>query len=289
MGDFGSPFLGTDAVADGLLTERQLRLDFTRLHRDVYIAKGIGLDATIRAEAAVLWAGEDGILAGFSAAAVHGTKWIDPGTRAELFRTGSRRGASGLVIHGDALEPDEICIAGDWLASTPARTGYDLGRRLKFVRAVETLDALCNATRITPRDIGVVAARHPGTRGIVQLREVLTLVDGGAESPPETRTRLAIVDGRLPRPRTQVKVRDADGRIVARCDMGWRRWRVVVEYDGDHHWLDEDQRTRDIERYELLADLGWRVVRVSSQQLRERPHTIPARARAALRKAGAPV
>ncbi|MFF0815947.1 hypothetical protein ACFYVR_12470 [Rhodococcus sp. NPDC003318] len=124
--------------------------------------------------------------------------------------------------HGDTLEPDEICIAGDWLASTPARTG-DLGRRLRFVRAVETLDALCNATGITPHDIRHVTEKHSGTRGIVQLREVLSLVDAGAESPPETTTRLVLLDGRLPRPRTQVKVRDATGHVVARCHMGWPR------------------------------------------------------------------
>lgn len=287
MGDFQRPFRGTDAVRDGLVTEYQLRRDCARLHRDVYIAKGIGLDATIRAEAAAMWAGEDGTLAGLSAAAVHGTKWIDPGARAELFRTGSRRGGHGVLIHGDALEPDEICIAGGWLASTPARTGYDLGRGLPFVRAVETLDALCNATGLRPSAIARVAGRHRGARGIVQLRQVLPLVDGGAESPPETRTRLTLVDGGLPRPSTQVKVRDGSGRVVARCDMGWRRWRVVVEYDGEQHWTDEDQRTRDIERHELLTALGWRIVRVSSQQLRERPHTIVTRARESLLTAGA--
>ncbi|GAA4488833.1 DUF559 domain-containing protein [Rhodococcus olei] len=289
MGDFRHPFLGSVAVEAGLLTDRQLRLDFTRLHRDVFIAKGVGLDARTRANAAGLWAGEDGILAGFSAAAVHGTRWIDPGARAELFRTGSRRGTRGVVVHGDSLEPDEICIAGEWLASTPARTGYDLGRRLPFVRAVETLDALCNATGISPGHIVRVAEKHRGTRGIVQLRQVLDQVDGGAESPPETRTRLTLVDSGLPRPRTQVKIRDEHGVVVARCDMGWRRWKVVVEYDGDDHWTQESRRTRDIERYELLTGLGWRVVRVNSEQLRLRPHTIPMRARRQLREAGAPL
>ncbi|MFC9786639.1 endonuclease domain-containing protein [Rhodococcus sp. NPDC127528] len=289
MGEFAGPFLGTVAVASGAVTNRQLRLDYTRLHRDVYIAKGIALDAVIRARAAALWAGEDGILGGLSAAAVLGTKWIDPGARPELFRTGSRRGAQGILIHGDALEPDEICIAGRLLTSTPARTGYDLGRRLPFVSAVETLDALCNATGIGPADIATLTGKHHGTRGIVQLRQVLDLVDGGAESPPETRTRLVLVDGGLPRPRTQVKVRNRRGQIVARCDIGWKRWKVVVEYDGHHHWTDEEQRTRDIERYELLDGLGWRVVRVSSEQLRLRPHTIARRARDKLRDAGAPV
>ncbi|MFD4180105.1 endonuclease domain-containing protein [Rhodococcus sp. NPDC058514] len=289
MGDFDEPFLGSTAVAAGAVTDRQLRKDYHRIHRDVYIAKGIALDAMLRARAAALWAGEDGILAGLSAAAAHGTKWIDPGARAELFRTGSRRSTRGVLIHGDALGPDEICIAGGWIASTPARTGYDLGRRLPFVRAVEMLDALCNATDLKPEEIGTLAENHRGARGIVALRQVLDLVDGGAESPPETRTRLLLIDGGLPRPRTQVEVRDKGGRIVAHCDMGWKRWKVVVEYDGDHHWTDEEQRTWDIDRLELLGSLGWQVIRVSSAQLRLRPHTVVARARAKLQDAGAPV
>jgi hypothetical protein len=160
-------------------------------------------------------------------------------------------------------------------------------QRLPFVRAVETLDALCNATGATPSAIANVAEKHRGATGIVQLREILTLVDGGAESPPETRTRLALTDGNLPRPSTQIVVRDHSGRAVARCDMGWRRQKVVVEYDGDHHWTEERQRTRDLERYELLTALGWRVVRVSSEQLRMRPETIALRARDALRQARA--
>ncbi|WP_027500841.1 DUF559 domain-containing protein [Rhodococcus sp. UNC363MFTsu5.1] len=289
MGEFDEPFLGSTAVAAGAMTDRQLRLDHHQIHRDVYIAKGIGLDAILRARAAALWAGEDGILAGMSAAAVHGAKWIDPGARAELFRTGSRRGTRGVLIHGDALAPDEICVAGGWIASTPARTGYDLGRRLRFDRAVEALDALCNATDTKPGEIGALAENHRGARGIVQLRQVLELVDGGAESPQETRTRLLLIDGGLPRPATQILVRDARGRVVARSDMGWERWKVLVEYDGDQHWTDESQRAWDLERLELLTNLGWRVVRVGSAQLRLRPHTVAARARAALRAAGAPV
>ncbi|MBP1160357.1 endonuclease domain-containing protein [Rhodococcus sp. PvR099] len=289
MGEFDEPFSGSEAVAVGTVTDRQLRLNFHRIHRDVYIAKGIGIDAILRARAAALWAGEDGILAGMSAAAVHGTKWIDPGTRAELFRTGSRRSTSGVLIHGDALGPDEICLAGGWLASTPARTGYDLGRRLPFDRAVEMLDALCNATDTKPEEIRAVAENHSGARGIIQLRHVLELVDGGAESPQETRTRLLLIDGGLPRPSTQIVVRDGRGRVVARSDMGWERWKVLVEYDGEQHWTDESQRAWDVERLELLANLGWRVVRVGSAQLRLRPHTVAKRARAALWEAGAPV
>ncbi|WP_235174852.1 hypothetical protein [Tomitella biformata] len=56
-----------------------------------------------------------------------------------------------------------------------------------------------------------------------------------------------------------------------------------------HHWLDERQRTKDICRYEELAELGWRVVRVNAKMLRGERQLIVARVRAKLRAAGCPI
>lgn len=59
-------------------------------------------------------------------------------------------------------------------------------------------------------------------------------MDGGAQSPYETRTRLVLLAAGLPRPDTQLVVRDR-GRFVARLDMGWAAWKVAVEFDGAQH------------------------------------------------------
>ncbi|MBJ8340568.1 DUF559 domain-containing protein [Antrihabitans sp. YC3-6] len=288
MGDFDRPFLGSVAVAAGAVTTRQLRVDCTRLFRDVYVCKGVTVDALVRAHAAAIWAGDDGILAGLSAAAIHGALWIDPNAPAEVFRTGSRRPPPRTIVHGDALEPDEFGLYAGRLASKPARTAYDLGRRLPLDSAIATIDALCRATGLQPDEITAVAERHPGTRGIVSLRAAIELVDAGAESPQETRTRLLLVRAGLPRPTTQIPIVDECGRVVARADLGWERWRVLVEYDGIQHWTDEEQRAWDHERSELLERLGWKVIHVSSKRLRLRPHEIVDLARGKLREAGAP-
>lgn len=172
---------------------------------------------------------------------------------------------------------------------TPARTAFDLGRRLPLDTAVEVIDALCNATGLTPAEMLVVAQRHPRARGMVALRRVLALVDGGAESLQETRTRLLLVRDGLPTPTTQIRVVDARGRFVARADLGWPEWKVIVEYDGEQHWTDPVQRSRDIDRIAELEALGWRIVRVSSELLCNRPHVVLTRVRGQLRAAGAPV
>ena len=116
------------------------------------------------------------------------------------------------------------------------------------------------------------------------MRAALELVDGGAESPQESRLRLILVGGGLPVPETQIEFRD----LRIRVDMGWREWKVAVEYDGVQHWSDRRQRSWDIERIELLEAAGWVVIRVSAEMM-SRPHVIVDHVRAKLRAAGCPV
>ena len=69
----------------------------------------------------------------------------------------------------------------------------------------------------------------------------------------------------LPEPEVNGRILDDDGRFVAFGDLVYRRWRVILEYDGEQHRTDERQFARDVERLDDLARLGWRVVRVSKQ------------------------
>lgn len=130
---------------------------------------------------------------------------------------------------------------------------------------------------------------HRGARGVRQLRRVLPLIDAGAESPQETRTRLAIVGAGLPKPSTQITVHNDWGFVLARIDLGWEQWRVGVEYDGAQHWTDPRIRAKDIDRVAELERRGWRIIRVSADLLRNRPDVLVGRIREALRAAGCPL
>jgi very-short-patch-repair endonuclease len=68
--------------------------------------------------------------------------------------------------------------------------------------------------------------------------------------------------------------------------MGWREWKVAVEYDGIQHWENRFQRSWDIERIALLEAAGWIVIRVSAEML-SRPLVIVERVKAKLRERGA--
>ena len=61
-----------------------------------------------RAKAAWLWAGRQATLGGLSAAAMHGSKWIDAKEPADLFRLGDA--VEGINIHRDKLAVGETCV-----------------------------------------------------------------------------------------------------------------------------------------------------------------------------------
>lgn len=123
-------------------------------------------------------------------------------------------------------------------------------------------------------------------RGKVAARAAVGMTRPGAESRPETLLRLAIVVAGLPEPDVNVDVRDAAGRFIGRGDLVYRRWRVVVEYDGDQHRTSTAQFDRDVLRLEGFAAAGWTVVRVSGRSFFGQRDACLARVRRALSEAG---
>jgi hypothetical protein len=170
--------------------------------------------------------------------------------------------ASTWAQLGDVLTLDDLVAVGDAFVRRPRRAG-DRG-------ALTTLELLRGA---------VDAGRRPGVRN---LREALPLVRLGVDSPRETTLRLLIVRAGLPEPDTAVEVR-RDGVVVACVDLGYPRWRILLEYEGRQHLTDAAQWTRDIHRYERLASAGWIVLRVTHEDLAQHPERVIARLRAAIR------
>jgi hypothetical protein len=278
--------MASEALADGTVTRQVLRTRYVKVHHNVYARGGAELTAHDRAVAAWLWSRREAVLVGTSAAAMLGTKWLPPDGPAELART-RHPSPTGIVVHGGAIAEDELTDVHSVRCTTAARTAYDVCRRVPKDEGIIRVDALLNATRCGIADVEDVAARYPGARGMKQLRGTLDLVDGGAESPQETRLRLLLVRNGLPRPVTQIPVRNDLGRVVRRIDMGWPDAMVDVEYDGEQHFTDADHYAEDIIRLEFLASRGWTIVRVSSRQLRYERREILARVRRALGAAGA--
>lgn len=175
----------------------------------------------------------------------------------------------------------------------PASLFCHLGAVLSMPDLVAIGDALILRPRYGSGDrpfttIDVLAERVEWFRGRGKVRAARALghVRMGAESRPETLLRLELVAAGLPEPALNVDVHDADGRLLGRGDLVYEGWRVIVEYDGDHHRTDPDQYSRDLRRLDDLAAAGWRVIRVSKSSFFRDRQDVVRRVRSALERAG---
>jgi very-short-patch-repair endonuclease len=272
------PLVGSEAIASGALSKSALSTRYRRLFPDIYVAREAGVDAKLRAKAAWLWTGRRGVVAGFAAAALQGSKWADDVHVVDLLHE-NWRPPPGVQTHGDRVDDDEIALIGGVPVTSPTRTALDIGCWYPTMTAVAGIDALARAVEVKAADVELLARRYPGRRGITRARQAIELFDAGAQSPKESWLRVVLMQAGLPRPQTQIPVRDEFGSAVAYLDMGWEDVKVAVEYDGEQHRTDRRQYSWDVRRLEMLERLGWIVIRVVAG---DRPAEVVSRVRAAL-------
>jgi hypothetical protein len=266
------PFIGSEALAAGELTRHELRTRYDAIHPDVYVAKPVSLTAATRAMAAWLWTGRRGVVAGRSAAALLGAKWVDDDKPAQVLHANRRAPRpdeegvrQGVDCWSDSYAADEVHLIRGIPTTTPARTALDLACRLRIEDAVAAIDALAHATGVDIADVMRLADRHRGRRSIRRARIALDLVDGGAESPQETRLRLLYIRAGFPRPVTQIPVCDEYGYVIAELDMGWPDAMIAADYEGDHHRLTRRTFNNDIRRHDAVIGRGWDDMRITAE------------------------
>lgn len=155
--------------------------------------------------------------------------------------------------------------AGIHLA-TVERTTLDLLARNPQRSAVAAGDALIHAGLVDKETIsGFLAGRHD--HGIVRARAAAVLLDGRAESLPESELRVALVHAGF-RPTPQVEIYDGYG-FVARVDLALEEVKVALEYEGAWH-ADPVQHSFDQERLRRIRACGWHVIVVTAERLYQR-------------------
>lgn len=275
------PFRGSDAVADGLITPGVLRGPrFRRLFPDVYVDAGMEVDLALRARAAHLLVAGRGAVGGYAAAELLDASCGPDDAPVDLVLPGGAyRQHPGLVVHRGLLAPDEITTIEGVAVTDPIRTGYDLARAGPLGEAVVALDALSRVHRFPPSAVLDLRRRRLGARGSTQLAEAVRLADPRAQSPMESRIRLAIIVGGLPVPVLQHPV----GPFF--LDLAYPSIRLAIEYDGEAHRT-QDRAMRDLARQAFLSDAGWKILRFTATQVMLRPRWVAAQVREELIKAG---
>lgn len=274
------PFRGSAAVAEGLLTRARLRgRGYQRLFPDVYAPAHLDVDLALRARAAGVLVAGRGVVAGYAAAELWGAS-CGPGDAPVDVHLPHDYRCPGLQVHREGLENDETGWCGTTPVTTPGRAAFDLARWApSLTERVVAVDALLHSCPVTPEDVRVLRNRHLGAYRGGAVAAVLALVDPRAESPMESRTRMALHLAGLPAPAVQHPVL-ARGTCYY-LDLAYPSARLAIEYDGADHRTQRRAR-RDLVREAALTALGWHILRFDADVVLFRPEHVAAVVRAEL-------
>jgi Protein of unknown function (DUF559) len=280
------PVYTSTAARRAGMTRTQRQQDGVRVTRGAYVSRSLGLGVHAAAVAALAVLPPGAVVSHRSAAVLLGapvaSSWplefsVPPGTyraRRQRLRVCQRSlcDADRTVRHGIPV-------------TSGSQTFLDLASLLPPAELVAVGDALFRARHLDDARLAERLARARGCRGVARARSCGALLTPLAASRPESLLRFWLLEGDVPDPEPQVPLLDRWGREVAHADLGYRREKVAIEYEGRQH-AERKRFREDIERYTLMAADGWLVLRFGDVHL-DRPAAVVDRVARALRSRGA--
>lgn len=219
-----------------------------------------------------------------SAAELHGIPFENPpaAPQCTVPAAALRIRRTGVTCHIDRFEGRGVIELGGIPCSSPARIWVEIapadrlqaislgdqlirkprprfeGRAHPFCELSDLRDfthgVADRMARVKPRCLARDEWRHL-TERLEHLRDWADLVRIGADSPPETEMRIAMIDAGLPEPILQHPIFDGD-RLVTVADAAFPEDRVAIFYDGSPHRT-PGALERDARRNNALAALHW--------------------------------
>lgn len=263
------PFTTQDALDAGMSK--------IQLHRAVVAgwlrrpARGVYLPAALadtlerRVATLSLSAPADAFICDHSAAwLLAGDRALVPGDHLAIPEVSCFRTTSGTRLRREqvrsgerSVHPDEIIEVGGLRVTSPLRTALDIGRlaRHNDVR-LHGMDTMLSLEVFTLDELLEQVPRFKGQRGVVGLRALAPLADGGSQSFGESALRLRWHEAHLPRPITQVPVPAPMGSTYL-LDIALPEEMLAAEYDGEQFHSSPEQRAHDDERRRWIRRAGW--------------------------------
>lgn len=182
---------------------------------------------------------------------------------------------AGIIAHRVRMIPGEVVEIDGIRVTGPARTWLDLAHELPLPYLVALGDQLIRIPRpelefrsapfAYKEGLRLLIRQHPNMKGVEKARLALDEMRVGSDSFPETFLRLAILDAHLPEPELQLRLDPDDPRSPA-ADLGYRKYRIAVQYDGEHH-RSREQQSRDNRRDEFFINAGWSYFKPNADDL----------------------
>ena len=181
---------------------------------------------------------------------------------------GPRRHGNVLVRYSRTLEGETTALRGIPI-TTPQRTLIDLAATLRDRALKAALRESIRLKTTTLEEIVDAVGRHRGRRGCARLARLAASYAGipvaRARSGAEVRAMVVLQQAGLPLPQLNRRIAGEE------ADLSWARHRLIVELDGQPFHLDVGEDARKQRAWERA---GWRVERLSTDDVYERPHLL---------------
>jgi hypothetical protein len=268
---------------DRLLREGRLAIDRPSVYRLAGTPKTWRRDVL----SACLQAFPGAAASGWSATVLHG---LDGGRREpiEISTTRSIKARGDIRFHRVSRLPSEqIALIGGIPVTVVERTILDLAGHARRWEVDAAMDSALrkHLTSLDKLSGFLLAEARSGTAGVCLMRERLALRDPEATLPRSALEREVFEYLRvqqLPLPQLNYPLRDEDG-FFALVDMIYPDQRLVLEVQSFAHHSSLASFNRDAERLSELVTRGFRVLEITLEQIRDRPHALRERLLRALR------
>lgn len=217
----------------------------------------------------------EGVVAGRSAAVVHGLLGFRPHDAEVVTMRSFRLLLPGVIVHRTKyLPPEDVTAVGGLPVTTPARTLLDLGGLVssKLV-ARAAADALARNKVTQPLLIDQLRrAGISGRPGTAVLRAILGNL-GNLDPGPPTESDLedamleVIARAGLPPPVRQFELRE-QGILLGRLDAAYPRQLIALEADGYECHSAWAEWLHDHRRQNAFESRGWRFLRFTVEDRR---------------------
>jgi hypothetical protein len=174
----------------------------------------------------------------------------------------------GLRVWSARVTDDELCLVSGLCVAAAPRAFLDVARHDSLIEAVAVGDAVLRSGAATHEQLLAAVEAAGGVRGIRAARAALPHLESRSESLMESRFRMRLVLGGVPRPEAQFDVYDDDGH-VGRGDLHLDG--VVLEYDGLKERRERPVFVAERRRQTRMAETGLEIRRFTANDYYVRP------------------
>jgi hypothetical protein len=238
-----SIFRGSNAVADGVLTPKQLKSrSWREVRPDIFVDARVPLDHSVACQAVALVMPDRICFSGASAAYLLGV-WHAADYEDQVQLTIGLDDSVPKLPGVRVRKTDLTMGERDWIDGLPVtsalRTAWDVGAGQPVADSVPIIDGLLGLALVTPAELLAYAESHLSRRGGRSAARAFELADGRARTPEASRLRLAIMAAGLPRPTPNHPIAFSGG--VRTPELAWPAQQVGLTWPTDQtRYSDED-------------------------------------------------